>query len=73
MVLRRGEQEPAGGEGLQQVEQFIGSHHGEALQVGRHCHREEKLKSCRLMRMSLEKKKKADIMTEQPGGGATST
>lgn len=31
MVLRRGEQEPAGGEGLKQVEQFIGSHHGEAL------------------------------------------
>lgn len=39
MVLRRREQEPAGGEGLQQVEQFIGCHHGQALQVGRHCRR----------------------------------
>lgn len=48
MVLRRREQEPAGGEGLQQVEQFVGSHHGEALQVGRHYHREEKPKNYRL-------------------------
>lgn len=37
MVLRRREQEPAGGEGLQQVEQFVGCHHGQALQVGRDC------------------------------------
>lgn len=37
MVLGGREEEPAGGEGLQQVEQFVGSHHGEALQVRRHC------------------------------------
>lgn len=37
VVLGGGEEEPAGGEGLQQVEQFVGSHHGEALQVRRHC------------------------------------
>lgn len=35
MVLGCREQEPAGREGLQQVEQFIGSHHGQALQVWR--------------------------------------
>lgn len=39
MVLGCREQEPAGGEGLQQVEQFIGCHHGQALQVRRHCRR----------------------------------
>lgn len=37
MVLGCREQEPAGGESLQQVEQFIGCHHGQALQIGRHC------------------------------------
>ncbi len=39
MVLGCREQEPAGGEGFQQVEQFIGCHHGQALQIGRHCRR----------------------------------
>lgn len=41
VVLGGGEEEPAGGEGLQQVEQFVGSHHGEALQVRRHCKTED--------------------------------
>lgn len=31
MVLGDRVQEPAGGEGLQQVEQLIGCHHGQAL------------------------------------------
>lgn len=39
VVLRRREQEPAGGESLQQVEQFIGRHHGQTLQVRGHCRR----------------------------------
>ena len=36
VVLRGGEEEPGGGEGLQQVQQLVGSHHGQALEVGRH-------------------------------------
>lgn len=37
VVLGCREQEPGGGEGLQQVEQLVGSHHRKALQVRRHC------------------------------------
>lgn len=37
VVLGRGEQEPGGGEGLQQVEKLVGGHHRKALQVRRHC------------------------------------
>lgn len=37
VVLGYREQEPGGGEGLQQVEQFVGSHHRKTLQVRRHC------------------------------------
>lgn len=37
VVLGCREQEPGGGEGLQQMQQFIGGHHGKALQVRRHC------------------------------------
>ncbi|KAG7275869.1 LOW QUALITY PROTEIN: hypothetical protein CRUP_033282 [Coryphaenoides rupestris] len=33
VVLDGGEEEPGGGEGLQQVEQFVGRHHGQALQI----------------------------------------
>lgn len=36
VVLGCREQEPAGGEGLQQVEQFIGGDHGQAFQIGRY-------------------------------------
>lgn len=37
VVLGSGEEEPGGGEGLQQVQQLIGSYHGQALEVGGHC------------------------------------
>lgn len=37
VVLGCRKQEPGGGEGLQQMEQFIGGHHRKALQVRRHC------------------------------------
>lgn len=33
VVLGQGEQEPGGGEGLQQVEQLVGRHHGQALEI----------------------------------------
>lgn len=42
VVLGCREQEPGGGEGLQQVEQFVGSHHRKALQVRRHCRKYSK-------------------------------
>lgn len=37
VVLGGREEEPGGGEGLQQVQQLVGSHHGQALEVGGHC------------------------------------
>lgn len=37
MVLGGGEEEPGCGEGLQEVEQLVGRHHGQTLQVGRNC------------------------------------
>lgn len=36
MVERRGEQKPAAGENLQQVQQFVSGHHRQTLQVRRH-------------------------------------
>lgn len=37
VVLGGGEEEPVGGEGFQEVEQLVSCHHGQTLQVGRHC------------------------------------
>lgn len=36
VVLSSGEQEPVGGEGFQKMQEFIGCHHGQTLQVRRH-------------------------------------
>ena len=37
VVLGGGVQEPAPGESLQKVEEFVGSHHAQTLQVRGHC------------------------------------
>ena len=37
VVLGGREEEPIGGKGLQEMEQLIGCHHGQALQIGGHC------------------------------------
>lgn len=37
VVLRCREEEPGGREGLEQMQELVGSHHGQALEVGRHC------------------------------------
>lgn len=37
MVLGGGEEEPGCGEGLQEVEQLVSSHHGQTFQVRRNC------------------------------------